>query len=91
MCTERSTVLGYRNGSGIACCPNLCGGGVRVGCVGDGVYCVGCYACAKSAQSLDSVYNILFKTFYAGTHDLLDIVVILSGGHESSIFIIFYT
>ena len=48
----------------------ICLGGEGGGGVGDGVYWVGCYACAKSAQSLDSVYNILFKTFYAGTHDL---------------------
>ena len=30
MCTERSTILGYRNGSGIAGCPSVC----VCGCVG---------------------------------------------------------
>ena len=38
-----------------------------------------------------SISWILSKTFYAGAHDLLGVVVTMSGGHELSASITFYT
>ena len=42
-------------------------------------------------QSLEHNPWILSKIFYAGAHDLLGIVVTMSGGRESSVSILFYT